>query len=247
MKRTTLSSTRVSSGSIQALLVPRGGEQPIRRVLDGQHRMDAGNGQRRGLVDRDDPGVRMRRAQQLDVQQALDRDVEGVARRAAHHLRAGRRRQAAAEGGAGRARPRCSSCRRAHPRSRDSRCSGRYCPSARRRDPAAAPGSARRRSGSCPRCRSRTGTPARRETPAASGAGAAVGRKAFDGGDGVAIGAEGRDQAAMHRLAVDQHGAGAAVAGVAALLDAEMPEFAQEGSQALAGARGFAENSLPLI
>ena len=32
----------------------------------------------------EDPGVRVRRAQQLDVQQALDRDVEGVARRAAY-------------------------------------------------------------------------------------------------------------------------------------------------------------------
>ena len=39
----------------------------------------------------------------------------------------------------------------------------------------------------------------------------------------------------MHRLAVDQHGAGAAVAGVAALLDAEMAELAQERAQALAG------------
>ena len=35
------------------------------------------------LVDRDDPGVGVRRAQQLDVQQALDRDVQRVARRAA--------------------------------------------------------------------------------------------------------------------------------------------------------------------
>ena len=41
----------------------------------------------------------------------------------------------------------------------------------------------------------------------------------------------------MHRLAVDQHGAGAAVAGVAALLDAEMAEFAQERAQALPGLR----------
>ena len=57
----------------------------------------------------------------------------------------------------------------------------------------------------------------------------------------MAVGAEGGDQAAMHRLAVDQHGAGAAVAGVAALLDAEVPEFAQERAQALSGARGFAK------
>jgi hypothetical protein len=56
---------------------------------------------------------------------------------------------------------------------------------------------------------------------------AVVARKTLDGGDGMAVGAEGRDDAAMHRLAVDQHGAGAAVAGVAAFLDAEMPELAQ--------------------
>src|SRR3954471_1365519 len=68
---------------------------------------------------------------------------------------------------------------------------------------------------------------------------AAVRRKAFDRRHGVTVGAEGRDQAAMHRLAVDQHGAGAAVAGIATLLDAEMPEFAQERAQALSGSRGF--------
>ena len=68
---------------------------------------------------------------------------------------------------------------------------------------------------------------------------AAVGRKAFDRRHGVTVGAEGRDQATMHRLAVEQHGAGAAIAGVATLLDAEMPEFAQERSQALPGSRGF--------
>src|SRR5207344_2453297 len=75
--------------------------------------------------------------------------------------------------------------------------------------------------------------------------GAAVGRKAFDGGDGMALGAEGRDQTTMHGLAVDQHGACAAVAGVAALLDTEMPEFAQERAQALAGLRRFGK--LPAV
>ena len=49
--------------------------------------------------------------------------------------------------------------------------------------------------------------------------------------------AEGGDQATMHRLAVEQHGTGAAVAGVAAFLDAEMSEFAQERPQALARMR----------
>ena len=38
----------------------------------------------------------VRRAQELHVQQAVDRDVEGVARLAGHHGRAGRRRDIAA-------------------------------------------------------------------------------------------------------------------------------------------------------
>src|SRR3954463_4528995 len=73
---------------------------------------------------------------------------------------------------------------------------------------------------------------------------AAVSAETFDCGDGAPLGTEGRDQAAMHRLAVQQHGAGAAIAGVAALLDAEMAELAQERPQALACLRrlrkGFA-------
>ena len=41
----------------------------------------------------------------------------------------------------------------------------------------------------------------------------------------------------MHRLAVEVDGAGAAIAGVAALLDAVPAEGAQQRAQALAGAR----------
>src|SRR4051794_8370268 len=70
---------------------------------------------------------------------------------------------------------------------------------------------------------------------------AAVGRKTLDRGHGMTVGAERRDQAAMHRLAVEQHRAGAAIAGVAALLDAEMPELTQERAQALPGLRRFGE------
>ena len=66
---------------------------------------------------------------------------------------------------------------------------------------------------------------------------ATFGRETFDGGDGMTFGTKGRDNAAMHRLAIEQHGAGAAVAGIAAFLDAEMTELAQECAQALAGLR----------
>ena len=40
----------------------------------------------------------------------------------------------------------------------------------------------------------------------------------------------------MHWLVIEQHRAGAAIAGVAAFLDAEMAELAQERAQALPGA-----------
>src|SRR5262249_46469471 len=69
--------------------------------------------------------------------------------------------------------------------------------------------------------------------------GAAVRRKALDGRDRTPLGTEGRDQAAMHRLAVEQNGAGAAIAGVATFLDAEMAEITQERAQALPRARRF--------
>src|ERR1700720_1664475 len=53
-------------------------------------------------------------------------------------------------------------------------------------------------------------------------------------------GAERGHQARMHRGSVDPHGAGAAIAGIAALFDAETAVLAQEGAQALARVRpGF--------
>ena len=65
----------------------------------------------------------------------------------------------------------------------------------------------------------------------------AVRGEPLDGGDLPPRGAKGRHQAGMHRLAVEPHRAGAAIAGVAALLDAEHAALAQEGAQALAGPR----------
>ncbi len=61
--------------------------------------------------------------------------------------------------------------------------------------------------------------------------------QALDRRDLVALAAEGRHETGVERRAVDPHGAGAAVARVAALLDAEHLEVAQEGAQALAGFR----------
>ena len=62
----------------------------------------------------------------------------------------------------------------------------------------------------------------------------AVLRQAFDGRHFVSGGAEGGHQAGMHRRSVEPDGAGAAIAGIAALLDAEAAVLAQKGAQALA-------------
>jgi hypothetical protein len=71
-------------------------------------------------------------------------------------------------------------------------------------------------------------------------------RPALDRGDLLALGAERGHQARVHRHAVHPHGAGAAIAGVAAFLHAQRALFAQEGAQALAGG-GCASTGLPLI
>ncbi len=74
----------------------------------------------------------------------------------------------------------------------------------------------------------------------------AVFREPLDGGDLAPRGAEGGHQAGVERHAVEPDRAGAAIALVAAFLDAEPAELAQEGAQALAG-RGFGrEGFLPL-
>ena len=57
--------------------------------------------------------------------------------------------------------------------------------------------------------------------------------EALDGGDLPPDGAEGGHQTGMHRLAVEPYGARAAIARVAALLDAEDAPIAQKGAQAL--------------
>jgi len=59
----------------------------------------------------------------------------------------------------------------------------------------------------------------------------------FDRRDLAAFGAEGRNDTALDRNAVKPDGARPAIAGIAALFDAEPTQFAQEGAQALAGCR----------
>ncbi len=222
------------------LLVPRGREQPVRRIFEGQHRMHAGNGQCRGLVDRYDLCVRMRRAQHLDMQQSLDHRVEGVARRAAHQLRSGGCGQAAAEGGAGGS---AFDIGLAVKRVFDRAIAGAAAQIAFQRCAEILP--LRLVQGCAGQDHAGGAEPALKGLRIEKRllhrvcAIATIAREALDGGDDMVVGAEGRNQAAVHRLAIDQHCAGAAVASVAALLDAEMPELAQESPQTLSGARAF--------
>ncbi len=217
-------------------LVPRGREQPVRCVFKRQHCVHAGDVKRGALVDRNDLRVRMRRTQHLDVQHTFQRDIERIARRAAHDLRSGGGREAAAECGAG---GRVFDVVLAVECVFDRAVAGATADVALQRGAEVLPlRLVQRRAGQDhARCAEAALKPLRIQKRLLHRMGAAIGRKAFDRRHGVTVGAERRDQAAMHRLAVDQHGAGAAVAGVAALLDAEMAEFAQERAQALAGLR----------
>ena len=67
-------------GIVLVALVARRGEAACRRILPGEHGDDPGHGERLLVPDRQDAGMGVRRAQELHVQQAVDRDVEGVAR-----------------------------------------------------------------------------------------------------------------------------------------------------------------------
>jgi len=59
----------------------------------------------------------------------------------------------------------------------------------------------------------------------------AIVREALDSGHLVAVGAKGRDEAAMNRRAVEPYGACAAVTGVASFFDSEPSHLAQESTQ----------------
>src|SRR5450631_3353682 len=199
--------------------------------------MDAGYVERRGLVDRDDPRMRMRRALELDMQQALDGGIERIARRAAYHLRTGGRGQAAAERIAGAC---VLAIGLAVKGVLDRTIAGAATQIAFQRgaeilllglvERGAGENHARGAEAALERLGIEEGLLHRVKF--------AIISESLNGGDGMAFGPERRDQAAMHRLAIDQDGAGAAVSGVAALLDAEMAGFAQERAQTLSGAGG---------
>ena len=81
------------------LVAPRG-KPWCRDVLVGQDHLHAGEGRGVGRVDRDDTGVGVRRPEHVDVQRAVDRDVEGVGLGAGHDApRRGRVHRVAHTGG----------------------------------------------------------------------------------------------------------------------------------------------------
>src|SRR3954468_22378966 len=171
------------------------------------------------------------------MEQALDRGVESVARRAAHNVLTRGRREAAAERGAGLNVP--LDVGLAEERILDRTIAGAAANVALQRR--AEIGALRLVQRGAGQNHARGAEAAlkglRSEERLLHRVRAAVSAKSFDRGDGATFCAERGDQAAMHRLAVEQHGAGAAIPGVAALLDAEMAELAQERSQALPCAR----------
>ena len=110
------------------VLVQRGAVEPARNVLPGEDRDHARHGQ--GLVasDGEDARVGVRRAQHLEVQQPLHRDVHRVAGVAGDDGLGERVGEAGAAGLAGDVLLDVESMPEARRRSSDSRCSGRDCP-----------------------------------------------------------------------------------------------------------------------
>jgi len=194
------------------VLVPGGGIPAARRVLMRQHRHHPWHRQRRRAVDGTDAGMGVRGAQQAQVQQARHADVERVARRARHHI-----------------------CR----------CRGRgvhHCPAINRIGDSAVAGAAAQVALHGPgqvgplrlvqrmdrHHHARGAEPALEALRLGEAALCRVHLRPAQPlyrRDLAVRRAEGRHQAAMHRHPVQQHGAGAAIAGAASLLDAEPAEL----------------------
>ena len=214
-------------------------------ILPGEDGNDAGDGKRLVAADALDAGMRMRRAQHFEVQRALHRHVEGVAGLTGDDRLGERVAQALAAGIAPTVL--LLDIDDAMERVVDAVIAG------------AAAEIALQHARQVLMCLLVEGCGchdhARRAEPALKGlriekgllhrVQSAVACQPLDGRDLLPCGAEGGHQARMERLAVDMDRAGAAIALVAALLDAEKSEAAQEGAQALAGSR-FRRDQLPV-
>ena len=211
-------------------------EEALWRIFVSQHGSDAGHRKRRRRVDIDNPGVGVRRTKQLDVEQPLNGEIEREACGAGHDLRAGRGRNAAAESFTGRCILGVLSI------------AERVLNGSIAGAPANVP---LQRNAQVAHLRLVQGRTGQDHAGRAEAALECLGLEerslqrvqlianpqAFDGRDFVSFGAECRYQTTVDGLAIDQNRACAAIARIAAFLDAEQPEFTQEGPQALACAR----------
>ena len=213
-------------GIVLARFVTRGGEGTLRDVHRGQDVDDAAHRPRGRHVDRHHPRVRVRRAQDLQVQQPFDLDVEREARAARDEIRPGRRRHTAPERLPGR-------CLLDVAHARD-----RIADRAKARAPADVALEAAGQVGDLVLVERGDGhdhsrraeaalKPLRVEEPLLDGVQLVAVGEPRNGRHPATGGAQCREDAAMHGRAVDVHGAGAAVAGIAALLDLEALQRAQ--------------------
>ena len=219
-------------GIDEVVLVGSGAVEPARDVLPGEDLDDTGHRHRRTAADPDDPRMGMGRPQHLEVRQPLHRQIHGVASLPGDDRLAEWVRQARAAGFAGhillggadavdcvldRAIARAAA-QVALQRMRQIRPL-LIIERGNRHDHAGRAKSALKR------LRVEKGLLHRMQSTAA--------RQSLDRDDLASGGAEGRHQAGMHRHPVEPDRAGAAIAGVAALLDAKDTAVAQEGAQAL--------------
>ena len=72
-------------GINEMILMERGAEQAFGNIFPSIDRYNTRHGQRRVTVDGNDPRVRMRRAQHLQVQQSINRDIHGIPRLTGHY------------------------------------------------------------------------------------------------------------------------------------------------------------------
>ena len=236
-------------GVDEVVLMQRRAVEPARHVLPGVDGDDAGDGERLALVDLLEARMGMRRAQHLEVQHALHRDVHRVVRLARQDGVGERVGQAGAQRLAGDV---VLDVLLALQGIDDRAIAGAAADVALERVRQVG------LVGLVERGRGRGHHHAGGAVAALEGLRVVEGLldgmqlavlgEALDGGDLLAFAAERRHQAGMERLAVHPHRAGAAVAGVAAFLDAEHFQVAQEGAQALARLRfGRVQAAIDLV
>ena len=223
-------------GVDQMVLVGRRAVEPARHVLPGENLDHPRNGERLVASDGDDARVGMGRAQHLQMQYALHRHIHRVARPAGDDALAERVRQAGAAGAAGDV---VFNCRDAGKRIADGAIARTAAQVALesmgqvRLLLLVERGRGHDHAGRAEAALERLGV----EEGLLHGMQHAVPREPFDRRDLAPGRPKCRHQAGMHGGAVEPDRAGAAIAGVAAFLDAEDAAIAQERAQALPGSR----------